>query len=103
MMVDTANVGFFQRSKGTTGCGVRRSRTKKTTAITAATASSERTSNEVNSWSRVMESATRSGTRVAASANAPAKSISRHEALWTTIGRVMTQTATARTPTGTLT
>ena len=33
MTVDTANVGFFQRSKGTTGCGLRRSIRKKITAM----------------------------------------------------------------------
>ena len=101
--VDTANVGFFQRSKGTTGCGVRRSMMKKITAMIAETSSRPRTSGELKSWSRVIESAMSIGTSVAASVIAPAKSMSRHDALCTTDGSVTKQTATARIPTGTFT
>ena len=55
------------------------------------------------SWSRVIERPTRSGTSVAASAPAPRKSMSRNEALWATVGRKKKTAARATTPTGTLT
>ena len=101
--VDTAKVGFFQSSNGTIGWGFRISTKKKTTPMTAATASSPMTSGDVNSWSRVIENPRSSGTSVAASVNAPTKSMSRHDALCATDGRVTTQTAMARMPTGTFT
>ena len=103
VMTETLNVRFRKSVNGTMGCGVRRSMKKNPTRTTAATRSRPSTSGEKMSWSRVIDSATSSGTRPAARVNAPRKSMSRHDALWATFGIVSATAAIASAPTGTLT
>ena len=101
--METLNVEFLKRPKGTIGFWVRCSRTKKTASMAAARPSSPSTSGEVQEWSRVMDSAIINGIRPAISATAPGKSISRIDALERTNGMVAATSRTATMPTGRLT
>ena len=99
----TANVRSANRPKGTIGSECRRSTANSTTPIAAATASSVSTSGEVQSWSRVIERPTSSGTRLPASASAPARSMLRHVAVREAEGIVLSTKSNAAMPTGRLT
>src|SRR6266566_4713158 len=79
-IMETLKVEFLKSEKGTIGWSVRSSTMKKMARRRAAAANSPRTSGDVQPWSRVIESATISGTRPAISKPAPGKSMSRMEA-----------------------
>src|SRR3981189_2211605 len=67
-IMDTLKVASLKSEKGTIEWSLRISITKKTARMTAASASRPKTSGEVQPWSRVIESATISGTRPPANA-----------------------------------
>ena len=77
----TEKVTFLNRCRGTIGCATLDSTNTKAAIITAASARSPKTGNDVHAWSRVIVRAMSSGTTPADSVKAPQKSMSRHEAL----------------------
>ena len=102
-IIETLKVESLKSPKGTIGWSVRNSRMKKTIRRRAAAASRPMTSGEVQAWSRVIDSATISGTSPPIRAAAPGKSMSRMEADERTNGIVAATISTAIRPTGRLT